>query len=152
MARIISVSYTHLADNAVRQLVLLLTQPAPSHQSTCLLYTSRDSFGFLPVPTSLPPFLRLEERGLHYILLEDLLLSYADQIFDQFTVTEKAVVAVTRNADISPEDESYDVDEDFRQHMRKLVKKLSLIHICSCFGGEGGQGEKRFPAEIPPGS
>ena len=30
----------------------------------CLKRDGRDSFGFLPVPTSLPPFLRLEERGL----------------------------------------------------------------------------------------
>lgn len=110
----------------------------------CLKRDGRDSFGFLPVPTSLPPFLRLEERGLHYILLEDLLLSYADQIFDQFTVTEKAVVAVTRNADISPEDESYDVDEDFRQHMRKLVKKrarLSPVRL----EFQGGKGDKLIP-------
>ena len=87
----------------------------------------QETFGLLPIPASLPPYLRLEERGLHYVLLEDVLMEYAKDIFDQFTITEKAVVAVTRNADISPEDEAYDVAEDFRQHMRKIVKKRARL-------------------------
>ena len=87
----------------------------------------RESFGLLPVPASLPPYLRLDEGGVHYILLEDVLLEYARSVFGQFTITEKAVVAVTRNADIAPEDETYDVDEDFRQHMRKIVKKRARL-------------------------
>ena len=87
----------------------------------------RETFGLLPIPSSIPRYLRLEERGLHYVLLEDVLMEYAKDIFDQFTVTEKAVVAVTRNADISPEDEAYDVEEDFRQHMRKIVKKRARL-------------------------
>ena len=87
----------------------------------------RESFGLLPVPASIPPYLRLDEGGVHYILLEDVLLEYARSVFGQFTITEKAVVAVTRNADIAPEDETYDVDEDFRQHMRKIVKKRARL-------------------------
>ena len=39
----------------------------------------------------------------------------------------KAVCSVTRNADISPEDEAYEVDEDYRQHMRKIVKKRNRL-------------------------
>ena len=87
----------------------------------------REVFGILPVPTSLPPFLRLEERGVHYVLTEDILLEYAGRVFDQFTITDQAVISVTRNADINPEDEAYDVDEDFRQHMRKIVKKRARL-------------------------
>ena len=86
-----------------------------------------DTFGLLPLPGSLPPFFQLDERGLRYILLEDILSYYAGEIFDQFSITDRAVVSVTRNADISPEDEAYDVDEDFRQHMRKIIKKRSRL-------------------------
>ncbi len=85
------------------------------------------AFGLLPLPPGLPSFLRLEEPGAHYILLQDVLMAFAGEVFRQFSIVEKAVVAVTRNADISPEDESYDVDEDFRQHMRKLVKKRARL-------------------------
>jgi len=87
----------------------------------------QEFFAFLPLPPGVPPFLRLEERGIHYVLLEDVLLAYAGEIFDQFSISEMAVAAVTRNADISPEDESYDVDEDFRQHMGKIVKKRARL-------------------------
>ena len=92
-----------------------------------LQQNGRDTFGLLPLPAGIPPFLQLEEQGVRYILLEDVLLYYAGEIFDQFTISCSAVVSVTRNADISPEDEAYDIDEDFRQHMRKIVKKRSRL-------------------------
>jgi polyphosphate kinase len=119
----------------------------PNKRLTIALVLQRDGkeyFAFLPLPPNFPPFLRLEERGLHFILLEDILLEYAGQVFDQFSIVEKAVVAVTRNADISPEDESYDVDEDFRQHMRKIVKKrarLSPVRLEL----QGCKGDKLIP-------
>ena len=104
----------------------------------------KEMFGFLPLPPNFPPFLRLDERGLRYVLLEDVLMEYAGQVFDQFSIVEQAVVAVTRNADISPEDESYDVDEDFRQHMRKIVKKRARLAPVR-LEYQGGKGDKLIP-------
>ena len=86
-----------------------------------------ESFGLLPLPGGLPPYFRLEEQGVRYILLEDVLTYYAREIFEQFSIAHICVVSVTRNADIDPEDESYEIDEDFRQHMRKLIKKRSRL-------------------------
>ena len=119
----------------------------PNKRLTIALVLQRDGreyFAFLPIPPKFPPFLRLEERGLRYILLEDILMEYASQVFDQFSIVEKAVVAVTRNADISPEDESYDVDEDFRQHMRKIVKKRARLAPVR-LEYQGGKGDKLIP-------
>ena len=87
----------------------------------------KDALGLIPIPTSLPPYFVLRERGVRYILTEDVLLEYAKRLFPAFTVQGKAVCSVTRNADISPEDEAYDVDEDYRQHMRKIVKKRNRL-------------------------
>ncbi len=87
----------------------------------------KELLGILQIPSSLPLFLRLEERGVHYILTEDILLEFTNQIFGQFVITDQAVICVTRNADISPEDEAYDVDMDFRQHMRKIMKKRTRL-------------------------
>ncbi|MCD8127341.1 MAG: polyphosphate kinase 1, partial [Clostridiales bacterium] len=101
----------------------------------------KELLGILPVPDALPPFLRLEERGVHYILTEDVLLEFAGQVFDQFTITDRAVICVTRNADITPEDEVYDVDMDFRQHMRKVVKKRTRLAPVR-LEIQGGQGDK----------
>ncbi|WP_195614889.1 polyphosphate kinase 1 [Intestinimonas butyriciproducens] len=80
-------------------------------------------FGIVPIPKSVPAYLKLNERGLRYVLIEQLVLEYVGDIFDQYAVESKAVISVTRNADISPEDEDYDVNDDYRQHMRKVLKK-----------------------------
>ena len=84
-------------------------------------------FGLVPIPKSLPAYLRLEERGLRYLLTEQVVLSFADVLFENCKVVEKCILSVTRNADISPEDEDYDVGEDFRAHMQKVLKKRSRL-------------------------
>ena len=76
----------------------------------------QEALGRIPVP-----------RGLRYILTEDVLLAHADRMFPAFSIRSRAVISVTRNADISPEDEAYEVDEDYRQHMRKIVKKRNRL-------------------------
>ena len=86
-----------------------------------------EALGLIPVPQSLPPYFVLRERGLRYILTEDVLLAHADRMFPAFSIRSRAVISVTRNADISPEDEAYEVDEDYRQHMRKIVKKRNRL-------------------------
>ena len=84
-------------------------------------------FGLVPIPRALPAFYQLEERGLRYLLTEQIVLSFADSLFDNCQVEEKHVISVTRNADISPEDEDYDVGEDFRAHMQKVLKKRARL-------------------------
>ena len=84
-------------------------------------------FGLVPIPRNLPPYIQLEERGLRYLLTEQLVLHFADQLFETYQVEEKCVISVTRNADISPEDEDYDVMEDFREHMQKVLKKRARL-------------------------
>ena len=84
-------------------------------------------FGLVPIPRNLPPYIQLEELGLRYLLTEQVVLAYADTLFENYQVEEKCVVSVTRNADISPEDEDYDVGEDFRAHMQKVLKKRARL-------------------------
>ena len=84
-------------------------------------------FGLVPIPKALPPYFQLEEQGLRYLLTEQVVLHFADQLFEQYQVEEKCVISVTRNADISPEDEDYDVGEDFRAHMQKILKKRARL-------------------------
>lgn len=84
-------------------------------------------FGIIPIPKHLPKFVQLDEAGVHYVLLEDIIMEYADQVFRSVTVTDKTVVRVTRNADIAPEDEAFEVDEDFRSLMRKVVRKRTRL-------------------------
>lgn len=102
----------------------------PSKSLNIALELQRDGarhFGLVPVPKTLPPYLRLEERGLRYVLMEQIILEYADILFDTYRVVGKCVISVTRNADISPEDEDYDINDDFRQHMKKVLRKRARL-------------------------
>ncbi len=102
----------------------------PSKQLTVALSLrreGRDFLGLVPIPKALPPFLALQGPGLRYLLTEQILLSCVPSLFEGYTVTSRAVIAVTRNADISPEDEDSETPEDFRQHMRKVLKKRARL-------------------------
>lgn len=97
------------------------------HLLVRLRFEERILLGLLPIPPSLPPFIALPGDGLRYILTEDVLLGKVSNLFTGFHIQSKAVIKVTRNADISPDDEAFDVDADFRQHMQKLIKKRNLL-------------------------
>ena len=84
-------------------------------------------FGLVLLPKALPPYLLLEERGVRYLLTEQIVLEYADSLFEGYQVTEKCVISVTRNADISPGDEDFEVGDDYRQHMQKVLKKRARL-------------------------
>ena len=97
------------------------------HLLVRLRFDDRILLGLLPIPPSLPPFVRLPGDGLRYILTEDVLLGKLSNLFPGFHIQSKAVIKVTRNADISPDDDAFDMDLDFRAHMQKLLKKRNLL-------------------------
>jgi len=85
----------------------------------------KPAFGMIPVPYGTERIYRLPGGG--YVLIENLILHYCDKIFKHYKVSEKAIVSVTRNADIIAEEERFDEDEDFREHMKKLLKKRKRL-------------------------
>ena len=80
--------------------------------------------GIVEVPHSLPRVVELPStpRNWRYVLLEDVILSRLGDCFGNYEPTSSAVVRVTRNADVDP-DEGSDVDEDYRQHMKAVLKR-----------------------------
>ena len=100
------------------------------HVAAWVKYRSRDVFGVIPMPDALPDVLFLPcEDGLRYIHMEELLLRRAGDVFTGCEVREKCVFRVTRNADINPEDEAFDMDEgeDFRKKMRKMLRQRTRL-------------------------
>ncbi len=88
----------------------------------------QNAMGIIPMAQALPPMVLLEGAGVRYVLMEEILLHFAEKIFDNaYSIAEKAVIKVTRNADISPEDENFDVDDDYRLHMKKVLKKRGRL-------------------------
>jgi len=81
------------------------------------------TFGLIAVPSEMERLIKLPGDEHRFILLEDLILHFAETIFSSYTTLDKTIIAVTRNADIGTEEELLDEDMDFRQHMQTLLKR-----------------------------
>ena len=62
------------------------------------------------------------------MLLEDVIARYCDVLFRNYTVEDKTVLCVTRSADINPDDEIYENTDDYREHMRQIIKLRRRLH------------------------
>lgn len=100
------------------------------HIVALLSHKKTERLGLLPVPASLPPVVFLPETPSRYILTEDILLAYADHVFEMYDVLEKTVLCVTRNADIQVDDETFGVEGgDFRKKMEKLLRQRRRMAV-----------------------
>lgn len=84
-----------------------------------------DLLGVIEIPASLPRIVEMPraEGSLRYILIEDLIMSCLDTCFGSYMPEERAVIRVIRNADIDPDGEGVEEEEDYRQHMKRVLKK-----------------------------
>lgn len=94
----------------------------------CSLDGSEDEenlLGLIEVPQAMPRVVAIpcNENQYRFILLEDVIMTCLQSCFGSYTPTDRAVVRVTRNADIDPDGEGVEEDEDYRQHMKKILKK-----------------------------
>jgi polyphosphate kinase len=86
--------------------------------------------GLIPVPELLPPFIQLPGDGLRFMRIETLLLSRAGGLYGSFKPSESCVLCVTRNADLSFDDDKFDdIDDDYRSKVSKLLKKRDHLGI-----------------------
>ena len=85
--------------------------------------------GMVEVPPSLDRVVRLSTSAeqTRYALVEDIIASRLDGCFGQYTPTDAAVIRVTRNADIDPDGEGVEEEEDYRQHMKKVLKRRQRL-------------------------
>ncbi|MGI6072259.1 MAG: polyphosphate kinase 1 [Lachnospiraceae bacterium] len=87
------------------------------------------AIGIVPMPESLPPYLLFSD-GKRFIRTENILLRRLPTLFDAYAVKESCVLSVTRNADISFDDEKFEDNEtDFRLHMKKLLKQRDRLAV-----------------------
>lgn len=96
------------------------------YTAVLLQINDTEAFGIIPVPQSIGRIIRLPGDGMKYVLTENIVTEYADRIFDNCKVTARSTVSITRNADINVSSLA-DEDEDFRHHMKKLLKKRSRL-------------------------
>lgn len=61
-----------------------------------------------------------------FMLSEELILHFISKLFSRYTVKEKSIIRLTRNADIDIAD-VYDEDLDYRDEMEYLIKKRNRL-------------------------
>ena len=62
-----------------------------------------------------------------FILVEDIILHFMSKVFSSYKIEEKALIRVTRNADINADEGLFDYDLDFRAVMTQLLKKRKKL-------------------------
>lgn len=89
---------------------------------------SKKVIGIIPVPKSLPNILEISsEQDISYVFITDIIETHLDKIFTEYKILSKAIIRVTRNADLSADDEIADNEEDYREHMKKILKKRNRL-------------------------
>lgn len=71
-------------------------------------------------------FLPSENGELGYMLTEDIISAYADRAFSSYKIEDKAILRITRSADISLDDD-FDIELDARQNMSELISKRKRL-------------------------
>ncbi len=90
---------------------------------------NKDLLGLIPVPDTVPELIFLPGEETRFIPSVKLIYEYSHLIFDMYSIKDKILFYVTRNADISFEDEDLDMIDDFRSAMKKLLKKRNHLEI-----------------------
>lgn len=85
--------------------------------------------GIIPVPQYISNILYLPGYDIRYIRMEKIILEFIDLVFDQYQISDKNYIRVTRNADVSPDDEAYADSGDFRHVMQETLHKRRRMAV-----------------------
>lgn len=88
-----------------------------------LRYNRHLTIGMVALPTSLPRLIALPDREQEYILLDEIIVNFLKRIFPAYPIIERGVFAITRNADVSPDDEEVEYGDDYLAIMRRVLHK-----------------------------
>lgn len=100
------------------------------HIAVLLSHKKNERLGLIPVPASLPPITFLPNDKRRYLMTEDILLAFADSIFEMYDVLEKTVFCVTRNADVPLDDGPFGSEQvDLRKKMERMLRQRRRMAI-----------------------
>lgn len=88
-----------------------------------LKFENRSMLGIVPVPSFISNIVYLPGHDVRYIRMEKIIMEYLELIFEQYQISDKNYICVTRNADVSPDDEAYADSDDFRFIMKETLHK-----------------------------
>ena len=95
-----------------------------------LSHKKTERLGLIPVPASLPPLIFLPNDKRRCLMTEDIILAFADDVFEMYDVLEKTVFCVTRNADVPLDDEPFGSEQvDLRRKMEKMLRQRRRMGV-----------------------
>lgn len=83
--------------------------------------------GLIPLPHQCERIIKLPGRGFQFILLEHAIEMFVPEIFGMYRIKHTNVICVTRNADLDASQGGDELDDDYREHMKRLLKKRSRL-------------------------
>ena len=98
-----------------------------NHLGLVIKREGRQTFGLLPIPQQVEPFIVLDKNSTKIILMEEVISNFADDLFTQYEILNKAVFNVVRNADLVIEDEFVEAKIDLSKKMRRLLKSRDRL-------------------------
>ena len=96
---------------------------------TASLNKKEQMLGIVPVPTYVSDILMLPGHDIRYIRMEKVIMEYLHLVFYQYEVSDPNYICVTRNADVSPNDEALEVTDDFRKLMQNTLHKRRRMAV-----------------------
>ena len=85
------------------------------------------TLGIVPLPHQINRLIKLPGRGFNYILLEDALEAYVRDVYSMYEVKHTNIICVTRNADLDVHEGADESDNDYRDYMKKILKKRARL-------------------------
>ena len=85
------------------------------------------TLGLVPMPRQCARVIELPGEGFPFILLEHAIEMVAAEIFSMYAVKHTNVICVTRNADLDATEGTDEQDEDYREHMKRILKKRARL-------------------------
>ena len=89
----------------------------------------KSMLGIVPVPQFVSDILYLPGHDIRYIRMEKVIMEHLSLVFPQYDVSEQNYICVTRNADVSPDDEALEVNDDFRYLMQQTLHKRRRMAV-----------------------
>lgn len=89
--------------------------------------SSNDKIGIVPCSGVFDRLIPTPSDSKRFMLVEELILHFAADIFDKYKIKGKTLVKIIRNADIDADEAIYDQDVDYRDAMEQIIKRRKKL-------------------------
>ncbi len=85
------------------------------------------TLGIIPLPNQCERIVKLPGKHAKFMLLEHVIEMYASEIYSMYKVKHTNIICVTRNADLDATEGSDEQGDDYREHMKRILKKRTRL-------------------------